>query len=203
VGVEPVEEQVETDLSYPAELREVPRAADITDPSYVPATTADGLEEVGGLEGWWDNPEHWGSSKDYRGFGPVNKVTDPAVLEVLTKQAVVEAIAVVAQVKSLKKATDLMLDYGNKDQAILANTEIVAGPDGAAALKSEKDVKGIQGVIQRNVQSQKDSPEAYIPSPEEAREMIKAWGSSWKATQLKDPFVKFYVSSIKFTTVCS
>ena len=197
---EPAELKVETDLAYPTELRVVPRADEVTDPSYVPAITADGLEEVGGLEGWWDNPEHWGPSKDYVGFAARDKVTDPAVLEVLTKQAVVEALALGDNVKnSILKATRLMLDYGSKDMATLVGAEIVAGPDGTAALKTEKHTRQMATFIRRTEQAirradeaQETSPEAYMPSPEEAREMVKAWGPSWKATQLRDPFVRFY-----------
>jgi len=208
---EPAEFKVQTDLAYPAELRPVPRPDEVTDPSYVPATTADGLEEVGGLEGWWDNPEHWGPSKDYVGFGARDKVTDPAVLEVLTKQAVVEALALAVHIKgSIFKATRLMLDYGSEDMATLVNTEIVAGPDGAAALNTEKRVRKVAEFIRRREQAIRRADEAqeasigpYTPSPEEAREMIKAWGPSWKSTQLRDPFVRFYVSCTGLVIICA
>jgi hypothetical protein len=70
-----------------------PRPAEIRDPGYVMATTSEGLEEVGGLEDWWDQPGHWGPESRFNGFGPVNKVTDRDCLEVFTRQAVVEALA--------------------------------------------------------------------------------------------------------------
>ncbi|KAK0616763.1 hypothetical protein B0T14DRAFT_546876 [Immersiella caudata] len=183
--------EVQTDLVYPAEIKAVPRADDITDPTYVPATTAEGLEQVGGLDGWWDQPEHWGPSKQYVGFGAAEKVTDPSVLEVLTKQAIVEAIVMRSFVKDITKATALMADLGAEDQARLAGVEIVAGPDGTAVLKDEKDMGRIQGLI-RNAGGRGDPDGHYRPSPEEAKSMIKSWGSSWKSVELKDPFVRFY-----------
>lgn len=188
--------EVQTDLVYPKETRTALRIDDIVDPSYTPATNAEGLEEVGGIDGWWDRPAHWGPSKNYVGFGPTEKITDPAVLEALTKQAVVEALAVSAQLKEVKgkakKARGLMLEYGNEDVASMVNTEVVVGEGGEATLKSE-DVEGIQNLMHRTAETQEAEVEGpYRPSPEEARGMLKAWGSGWKAAQLKDPFVRFY-----------
>ncbi|KAK0644196.1 hypothetical protein B0T16DRAFT_447920 [Cercophora newfieldiana] len=197
---EPVEEEVpaeygiQTDLVYPAEIQQAVRSDDVTDPTYSPATNADGLEEVGGLDGWWDNPEHWGPSKNYSGFGPVDKVTDPAVLEVLTKQAVVEAITVVALTKDIAEATNMMVDLEGEDQATVANTEIIAGPMGTAWFRDKKTLEGIQMLLKRAGQTQTETSGPYIPSPEEAKEMIKSWGSGWKATRIEDPFVKFYTT---------
>jgi hypothetical protein len=184
---------VQTDLVYPTGFKDAPRADDVTDPSYVPAATAEGLEEVGGLEGWWDKPEHWGPSKQYVGFGPVERVTDPAVLEVLTKQAIVEAIVMRSLVKNITKATALMADFVSEDQARLTGVELAAGPDGAAVLKDEKDMSSLQGLI-RNAGGRSDPEGPHRPSPEEAKLMIKSWGPDWKSAELKDPFVRFYVS---------
>jgi hypothetical protein len=184
-------EAVQTDLVYPTEIKEAPRPNDVTDAAYVPATRAEGLEEVGGLEGWWDKPEHWGPSKQYVGFGPVDRVTDPAVLEVLTKQAVVEAIVLRGFVTSIEKATTLMADFGSKEQARLARTELAVGPDGAVVLKNEKDLSRLRGLIQ--TACRRSEPEGpHRPSLEEAKAMMKSWGADWKSAELKDPFVMFY-----------
>ncbi|CRK23673.1 hypothetical protein BN1708_018050, partial [Verticillium longisporum] len=52
-----------------------------------------GLEEVGGYEGWWEREGHWGPESEYTPFAAAERVQDAAVLEVLTRQAVVEALA--------------------------------------------------------------------------------------------------------------
>lgn len=63
------------------------------DPSYTPATTIEGLEEIDTLKTWWDQPGHWGEESEYRGFGSVDRVHDKAVLEVYLRHAVVEALS--------------------------------------------------------------------------------------------------------------
>lgn len=88
----------------------------------------------------------------------------------------------------------MMVDLGSEDQAILVKAQIISGPCGTAWFKNQEDVKGLQSVLQRAGKSQSQSSGQYIPSPEEAKEMIKSCGSGWKAAQITDPFVRFYVS---------
>lgn len=47
---------------------------------------------MGGLEGWWEKDRHWSPELAYAGYGPTEKVTDPALLEIAVRRAVVEAL---------------------------------------------------------------------------------------------------------------
>jgi hypothetical protein len=169
----------------------VPRPDDVTDPDYVPADSAVGLEEVGGIEGWWDKPGHWGPSKQYVGFGPQEKETDPALLEVLTKQAIVEAIGIKKTGMSLKKVQAMRLDRDREELYKLAGSEIIAEQDGSLTLKTKKQLGGAMGVVLNSVAP---AHGGYTFSAKEAKTLIKSWDSSWKAVPLADPVVRFWVS---------
>lgn len=104
----------------------------ITDAEYVPAMSAEGLEEVGGLDGWWDRPGTWGESKRYQGFGPREKVMDKSMLEVLTRQALIEAV-ILHQHKRPSKVT--LPGPEARREVLLA--EIIAGPEGEATIAPE------------------------------------------------------------------
>ncbi len=202
---------IETDIVYPGQITTAPRANQVDDPGYVPAETIEGLEEVGGLADWWENPEHWGSSKKYVGYGPVeNKVTDPAVLEVLAKAAVVEAL--VLKWLAEKGETDKPALIKGKNALLeLAKVEVVAAPNGEVALANEGDYESIWAlwsnepfkVVSTFAGSEAAAEEAI--SAEEARELVKSWGTSWKAARLDDVVVKFHVSfclGIRFVGMC-
>ena len=189
--------RIQTDLVIPRGTTNAPRPSDVTDPDYTPAETADGLEEVGGLEDWWDRPGHWGASKTYVGFGPRDKVTDPAMLEVLAKRALVEAIV-------MKRFDDRMIkpheDLSPMSQARTARrsakVEVVAGPDGngAPVLKNEKDYHRVLTRLMREKSLEKEGANASDPlTPEKARQVIETSDASWKGLELRDPQLRFYV----------
>ncbi|KAI9839792.1 MAG: hypothetical protein M1837_001991 [Sclerophora amabilis] len=43
-------------------------SVEVEDPDYVPATTWDGLEQVGGQGGWWK--KHWDPEHRFQGYAP-------------------------------------------------------------------------------------------------------------------------------------
>ncbi|KAK4233502.1 hypothetical protein C8A03DRAFT_47971 [Achaetomium macrosporum] len=144
--------EIPTQLVYPRGVTTIPPASDISDPTYKPAETADGLEEVGGLADWWDDPLHWGSEGGVRQFvasiattfGPAEKVTDPAMLEVLARRAIVEAIVVARFAGAGKrKAVDRLFAYvdGNERLDQLLKAQIVVDKNGAATLKNADAVR--------------------------------------------------------------
>ncbi|KAK4099447.1 hypothetical protein N658DRAFT_568123 [Parathielavia hyrcaniae] len=149
---------IRTRLVYPRGITTAPQFSDVADPAYTPADTADGLEEVGGIADWWDEPTHWGSEGGpaqfvqsvLSPFGPAEQVTDPVVLEVLARRAVVEAVVVArfagGSGRMSKKVDRLFAaaaaaQVGETMERLgkIARVEIVAGEDGAATLKHEKD----------------------------------------------------------------
>lgn len=177
--------EIPTQLVYPRQLTTAPAAADVTDPAYRPADTADGLEEVGGLADWWEQPAHWGDAEGGPGrlvhavvnpFGPVARVADPVVLEVLARRAVVEALAVAgARVK--RKVVDRLFAAsadGLHGLEEVLRVEIVAGPDGAAALSTEGG-KRVWEVLQsatarKEVQQPREQQQAPAAEVEKAQE---------------------------------
>ncbi|KAI0477116.1 ribosomal subunit 39S-domain-containing protein [Xylariaceae sp. FL0804] len=85
-------------FALPPEPTEAERAGEVTDVSYAPAVTGEGLERVGDELGrWWDSRDHWSPAADFAGFRPAGgaagRVAHPAVLEASVRAAVVEALA--------------------------------------------------------------------------------------------------------------
>lgn len=109
---------------------------------YSPALNAEGLEEVGGYEGWWDQPGHWGPESEYVGFAPpsTERVTDPHVLEVLLRQAVLESLAVRREHAEAKRFVD---DWPAPDRAALDRAmalRLKVTDDGVVALRGNSNL---------------------------------------------------------------
>ncbi|KAK2022329.1 hypothetical protein LX32DRAFT_630096 [Colletotrichum zoysiae] len=156
---------------------------------YVPAQTADGLEEVGGLEGWWDQEGRWGKESQYVAFTRGGKVLDAAVCEALVRQAVVEVLAVQGTRPDLLTGT--WAKGGRKNFNRATNVVLVAQEDGSLTLKGDAEVTAAIGRV-ATVESNQTDPEAYL-TPEEAQERIKQWDPSWKSASLQDVCFKFAV----------
>ncbi|KAF3064139.1 hypothetical protein GL218_01024 [Daldinia childiae] len=171
------------------------RLGDVSDSSYVPALTADGLEMVGGLNNWWDQPEHWTS--DFVGFKPLNPVLDPAVLETSVRRAVVEAFAL----KQAGREDELIKAWpiaGGDELHHLLSVEINVTKDGVVSLTG--DVSAVVGSLIEKSQpavtneSTKESTSVSVLSAEEAQKYKDAWSHGWKAVSLSDPRIKFAVT---------
>lgn len=183
---------VKTDLKVPGEYERYPLAEHVTDPDYVPAETTDGLEWVGGLDNWWEDGKNWPASMDYAGFGRTEKITDPAVLEVLVRRAVVEALAVSkgAGEDALRASWPV---GGSSQQTAALEVGIEVSEDGAAELTGDATtlVEGLTTTAEG--EQSLDSGDLDI-SPEQAREFLKSWDRSWKQISLEDPRLRFAVS---------
>lgn len=186
--------EFDTDLVYPRAAVEVPTAQEITDPDYVPAESGDGLEEVGGLVDWWERPGHWGESKKYVGFGPVEKVGDPAVLEVLARRAVIEALAIKQYSKKSAKdktAAALQAVIGQEELSSIEEVELAPGENNTVAVKDQDDLKIVWSSLSKAAPA--SAPSSPSISIHEARRLSRTWGNEWKAAVIQDPIVKFYV----------
>ncbi|KAK4033302.1 hypothetical protein C8A01DRAFT_50091 [Parachaetomium inaequale] len=165
--------EINTQLVYPQVITTAPDAASVTDPTYTPAETSDGLEEVGGLAGWWDEPAHWGSEGGaarfvhsvVSPFGPAERVTDPAVLEVLAKRAIVEAL-VVARFAGAerRKAVDRLFAYAGASDRLgrIVGVEVVAGQDGAATLKEARHFQRVWCLLKSAVTNAKKQQQQAV-----------------------------------------
>ncbi|TFB06679.1 hypothetical protein CCMA1212_000417 [Trichoderma ghanense] len=151
-----------------------------SDPTYVPAADAEGLEEVGTLSTWWEQPGHWGEESEFKGFGSAVKVVDKEVLEVHLRRAVVEALALKQAGVFSEWATKKWSEGGELDEALAAQVEV---QDGKATLKG--DASAIAEALTSEVEEAESS--ATGVTVEEAREMLKSWDSSWKNIALDNP----------------
>lgn len=187
-------------LVIPRSMGTAPRPDQIGDSTYEPAESGDGLEEVGGLEGWWENNQHWDQSVEFRGFGPRHRVTDPAVLEVLARQAVVEALAVQQQQQQqqpeLLTSTTWARDADPK--AALALQVEVAADGSVTAVRGDVDAV-VAGLVNHEEDVVETAEEAVETSSQleadEAQALVASWAedASWKDISLGDAALKFAV----------
>lgn len=155
------------------------------DPTYVPATELEGLDEIEPIKTWWERPGHWGEESEFRGFAP-KKVEDKAVIELYLRRAVVETLAL--------QEAGLLNDWVAKkwragDRAELDQTlavDIVV-QDGKATLKG--DLGSVTGRLTSQVE---ELEQAETVSAEEAKEIVKTWDASWKEVALNE-HLKFAV----------
>ena len=186
-------------LGLPPRRKSAERPDKITDPEYVPAETGDGLEVVGGFEGWWDKGDNWNSALDYRGFVPQAKVRDAASLQVLARAAVIEALAV-KQWYGVDAKPMLLRKWVRPDRSALDKTMsigVTRNADGNVSLAG--DLRGIATGFEAPEGDEAqvaDSVQAgsAIIEPEEAEEMMRTMDSTWQEVPLADEALKFAVS---------
>ncbi|KAK4187412.1 hypothetical protein QBC35DRAFT_410530 [Podospora australis] len=185
-------------------------STEVSDPEYKPAEDGLGLEEVGGLDGWWDDANHWNPDLTYTGYGPTEKVTDPAVLETVVRRAVVEALVLRRFAAGAdKKIVNFILESDTLPRKFLRKvlkTPLIASEtDGAVTLEEEVHkrawhlLRGFAGTSFGVKGSQPESTEAEEGilshfTSEEATALAKGWGHAWKKAKLKDDVVKFYAA---------
>ncbi|KAH6605960.1 ribosomal l50 [Trichoderma cornu-damae] len=146
-----------------------------SDPAYVPATEAEGLEEIGPLSTWWEQPGHWGEESAFKGFGSTDRVAEREVVEVCLRRAVVEALALQQTGVFPEWATKKWSEGGSRNELEQALALQVEVRDGKATLKG--DASSVAEAL--TSESQETEPATRI-SVEEAKEMIKSWDPSWK-----------------------
>lgn len=186
------------------------RPDEVPDAGYVPATTADGLRSVGGLDRWWDAPDHWRG--DFVGFRPKRRTTDPALLEVAVRRAVVEALALRRAGREDELVGVWPLTDGPEEvQRLLAAVELrVSGDGGAGEVQLSGDVEAVleslrwrdesEVVQEALVEGEADVASASTTprkktglSAAGAEKYREGWDKSWKNVPLDDSRIKFAV----------
>ena len=183
---------------------------------YVPAKSAEGLEEVGGLEGWWDVEGHLSDADRLRVFSERGeKVMDRGVLEVLIRQAVVEGLIVQGKAGG-EMLTARWGPSGKEAMSRAAGVEVVVSEAGDVTLTG--DLSGVLSGLKESAEAQpaqEAAPEAEaaaegVPeeavaeqaeellTAEEAKEMVKSWDRAWRKVPLTDPSLKFAVRTFPF-----
>jgi hypothetical protein len=198
-------ESLHSSFRPPPPRQSAERPDAISDPSYVPALTSEGLAQVGGLEGWWTQREHWPKSSDFRGFKAKRKVQHPAVLETALRRAVIEATVLKSAGKDQELVGSWPVGASEAMNRALA-LGLQANADGVATLSGDvasvaKDLDWTSLDAQATV-AEEPVAEAPIPMPlpAEALSLVETWDNSWKAVQLDDPRFKFAVGSLSYAS---
>lgn len=168
----------------------------ISDPSYTPAVSAEGLESFGRLDDWWEHRENWDRSGDFAGFKAKKKIQDPRVLETAVRRAVVEATVL----KHAGREAEWVGTWPIGTQDDLARVlalDIQADAQGVASLVGDHAAvaQDLSWEAQESREIEDVQAQAVaMPSTEEATAYITSWDPSWKQVSLVDPTVKFAVS---------
>ncbi|RYP03635.1 hypothetical protein DL764_005014 [Monosporascus ibericus] len=179
------------------------RPEEVADSSYVPATVADGLESVGGLENWWEKKDHWKGG--FVGFRPKRKIVEPLILEAAVRRAVAEAFAL----RQAGRNDDLVGVWPEGDlRQIRRSLElgITVAEDGQVSLNGDvagllEDLSwkdGLQEPAEGSGTVGSSAPpkaaKKTVLSAEEVSEHKESWDASWKSVALDDPRMKFAVT---------
>lgn len=177
------------------------RPDNVSDPSYVPALTSEGLEHVGGLEGWWNQREHWPKSSDFRGFKAKRKVQHADVLETAVRRAVVEATVLRVSGRERELVASWPVGAAEaKDRALALGLQVSA--DGVATVSGDATAvaKDLDWAVQDSLAAEEAVAEepaveapVSMPSTAEAASFVAAWDKSWQQVSLADPQLKFAV----------
>ncbi|EFX02234.1 hypothetical protein CMQ_2283 [Grosmannia clavigera kw1407] len=181
-------------LAVPGPVETAPRPGNVGDATYVPAESGEGLEEVGGLDGWWEDGRHWDPALEFRGFGPAQRVTDSAALEVLARQAVLEALAVCSSSSSSDVSLTGAWHRGGSAarQAALSLDVDVAEDGSVQGLRG--DVAGVVAGLSPADVELEDGATTTALDADEARELVGSWDASWKQVSLEDAALKFAIT---------
>ncbi|OAA67340.1 Ribosomal protein L50, mitochondria [Niveomyces insectorum RCEF 264] len=204
-----------TSLVIPGPYATAPRPDQVSDATYVPALAGDDLVTVGGLDGWWEDDRHWDRSLEPRAFGPARRVTDPAVLTVLARRAVLEALAVrdAAAATTTTAAADSVTLTGAwrrggaaAHEAALA-LQVTVAEDGTVRLAGDvagvvaglggeagAEATGAEAAEAAEVQDTADAVAEPYMDADSARAQLASWDASWKAVPLDDPAFKFAIT---------
>ncbi|CCF37327.1 hypothetical protein CH063_08691 [Colletotrichum higginsianum] len=166
-----------------------PTEKEVEGQGYIPAQSVEGLEEIGGLDGWWDQEGRWGKESRYVAFARDGKVLDADVCEALVRQAVVEVLAVERTRKD--RLTGAWAKGGLKNFNRTMKVRLALQEDGSLALEGDADVVNAIGRVS-TIEPRDAELEDYL-TPEEARERAKQWDPSWKSASLEDVQLKFAV----------
>ncbi|KAI0184261.1 ribosomal subunit 39S-domain-containing protein [Xylaria flabelliformis] len=183
----------------PPQRVEAARETDVVDPTYIPASTAQGLKKVGGLADWWYRPDNWDVTGDFTSFRPREKIVDPVLIEAAVRRAVVEALALrevgsddelVAVWPTVMSKSDLhgLLNWGVKSTE---DGRVMLGGDPAAV------AEGLRWKDEEDAPAGSDELTETLTS-EEVSALAQTWDPSWKIISLTDPRIRFAVTKRVF-----
>ncbi|KAI0401072.1 ribosomal subunit 39S-domain-containing protein [Xylaria palmicola] len=188
--------------SVPAPRIEAARAEEVIDPGYVPATSADDLETVGGVTNWWNRRDNWDSAGDFVSFRPRQKIADPALIELSVRRAVVEAFAL----RAVGRDEDLVAVWPTS--ASKADLQGLVAYDVRATENGEVTLGGDASAVAERLRWRDDEvvpaggdesvPFHQALTSEEASALNQLSDPSWKSISLADPRIRFAVTKRVF-----
>ncbi|KAH9427355.1 hypothetical protein MCOR27_009127 [Pyricularia oryzae] len=193
----------ESTFVLPPEPEWAPHADSVPDPNYKPATSLDQLQEVGGLEGWWEVEEHWNGTKP--AFTPFfagsHKIWDPKLLEGIARRAVAEALVVREAVEQGFEVPRTWA-VGDKDAAVRAMTlKIEVDDEREPKVRSNVEAKAVLEDIARTeevapplTQQVEGSDLVAGMNAAETARVLEIAGRQWKDIALTDLKFKFMVT---------
>lgn len=163
---------------------------------YTPAVSADGLEVVGGLSGWFNNEKHLPKSKleAFERFAPDQRVLDKSVLEFCVRRAVVEATVLRSDQgdKGL-----LQRSWGGRFNAEAAKRvqalNVKVNEKGGPELVGDRDLaRAVAADLAAQDEASADRHVSY-PTPEEAQQLCAKFRGSWQKISLENAKFRFAV----------
>ncbi|OHF00961.1 hypothetical protein CORC01_03789 [Colletotrichum orchidophilum] len=158
---------------------------------YVPAKTIDGLEEIGGLEGWWEQEGRWGKESEYVGFSSGGKIVDADLCAARVRQAVVEALAISGSAELQGRLTAAWARGDGESFSRATALGLKVGENGSVSL--EGDASAIEGVVAPLFEAPNAEVSENAVEPANAKALVEAWGEAWKSISLEDARFKFAV----------
>ncbi|TRX89212.1 hypothetical protein FHL15_009910 [Xylaria flabelliformis] len=182
----------------PPQRVEAARENDVADPSYLPATTAEGLRKVGGLADWWYRPDNWDVTGDFISFRPREKVVDPVLIEAAVRRAVVEALALREVGSDDELVAVWPMAMSKSDLLGLLNWDVKGTEDGRVTLGGDPSAVA-EGLRWKDEDTSAGSDDlAETLTSEEVSALAETWHPSWKTISLTDPRIRFAVTKRVF-----
>lgn len=175
-------------VALPPQRTEATAERDVAalEPTYVPATTMEGLEDIPTLKQWWDQPGNWGEESIFRAFASAEKVVEGAPVEVYLRRALIEVLAL-QETGALSEWATKKWREGSRADLDSALTAEITVQDGVASLK------GDAAAISDSITSDVEDAVVERVSVEEAQQIAAGWDASWRQTQLNEQ-TRFAVS---------
>ncbi|KAI1735689.1 ribosomal subunit 39S-domain-containing protein [Xylaria scruposa] len=186
----------------PPQRVEAAREDDVADPTYVPATTAQGLKKVGGLADWWYRPDNWDVTGDFTSFRPREKVLDPVLIDAAVRRAVVEALAL----REVGRDDDLVAVWPTaipkRDLQGLLTRDVKGTEDGMVTLGGDPSAvaEGLRWKDEEYATAGNDEHVSLAEAltSDEVSALAQTWDPSWKTISLTDPHIRFAVTKRVF-----
>lgn len=184
----PVKHYPDKRFQVPPPRTTAPISDEVDDAEYERAMTGDGLPNVGGLTGWWEDEERWPKSQNFRGFSKKPRSdysSNKRHIEAVVRRALVETLAL----RQAGRAADLVRRWS-------LGPEEAAEAAAAVKFKGERLIGNIEDVV-KNLFTEKGAGSSMVHAKaqgEQVRSNVYPQDApSWECISFADPRMKFAV----------